>query len=532
MIIGKRKKRRLRIKNEFGLNPEQCIGMGSCRDRFDEISIYWNEVKGGKSQEVIDENTWRDMEMDEIFLRINHTRSFVGEQILFARLHEISAGHLNEKQLQFFVSEEKLRINLEERLMGIGKMRDDYYLPMVLCNPEICRMRYGIIYHILQALLLLFLFADIVSQNAFFIIMTMIIGIVNLYVYLFTKNKYEALMFSLGSVRQIILFCDRAVAERKLSETFPTEELEESLKEVKKLLYLIGSFQVRRNYYFMGDLGGTLLDYLMGITLYDVSMFHHVIKLLNGRQEDILRLYEFAGEIDMAISIASYRKSLPCWCVPDFSECKKIVAMNIAHPLVAEPIRNDILIDNNIILTGANASGKSTFMKALAINVILAETINTAIATLFSIPPKLLVMSSVTFKDDIVTGESYYIREINQMKKMIGVLRDDMPVLFVIDEIFKGTNSRERVVASQAVLWYLNRVNAFVVVATHDTELAELLKDMYQCYYFNSDIKNGTVLFDYKLHRGINSKTNAIALLKLMEFPAEIIYMAEDNLRG
>lgn len=223
MIIGKRKKRRLRIKNEFGLNPEQCIGMGSCRGRLDEINIYWNEVKGGKSEEVIDENTWRDMEMDEIFLRVNHTRSFVGEQILFARLHEISAGHLNEKQLQFFASEEKLRINFEERLMGIGKMRDDYYLPMVLCNPEICKMRYGIIYHILQALLLLFLFADIVSQNAFFIIMTMIICIVNLCVYLFTKNKYEALMFSLGSVRQIILFCDRAVAEKKLSETFPTE---------------------------------------------------------------------------------------------------------------------------------------------------------------------------------------------------------------------------------------------------------------------------------------------------------------------
>ena len=183
------------------------------------------------------------------------------------------------------------------------------------------------------------------------------------------------------------------------------------------------------------------------------------------------------------------------------------------------------------MLTGANASGKSTFMKAIAVNIILAQTINTASANRFVIPYNLIIMSSMSLRDDIETGESYYLREINQLKKMIESINETKATLILIDEILKGTNSVERVAASYGVLEYLCHKNAFVVVATHDISLVELVKDRYKCYYFGSEIIDGEIKLDYKLHQGINSTSNAIKLLEITGFPQEIITLSMEQIK-
>ena len=154
-----------------------------------------------------------------------------------------------------------------------------------------------------------------------------------------------------------------------------------------------------------------------------------------------------------------------------------------------------------MVLTGANASGKSTFMKAVAINVILAQTINTCVAKNMKMPA-IQVMTSMALRDDVLkTGE---------------------PMLFVIDEILKGTNTRERLAASNAILSYMVQKQGFLLIATHDLELVYALKNRYDTYYFDSQVREKDIVFPYKIRRGIVGKTNAIDLMELLDFPEEI----------
>ena len=156
----------------------------------------------------------------------------------------------------------------------------------------------------------------------------------------------------------------------------------------------------------------------------------------------------------MEIAIASFRKSLPQWCCPSLQSDGAISVEEIRHPLMADAIPNDFVLKKGVVLTGANASGKSTFMKAVAINVILAQTINTCVAKNMKMPA-IQVMTSMALRDDVLQGESYYMREIKYLKRMLDELKTGEPMLFVIDEILKGTNTRERLAASNAILSYM-----------------------------------------------------------------------------
>ena len=168
---------------------------------------------------------------------------------------------------------------------------------------------------------------------------------------------------------------------------------------------------------------------------------------------------------------------------------------------MADAIPNDFVLKKGVVLTGANASGKSTFMKAVAINVILAQTINTCVAKNMKMPA-IQVMTSMALRDDVLQGESYYMREIKYLKRMLDELETGEPMLFVIDEILKGTNTRERLAASNAILSYMVQKQGFLLIATHDLELVYALKNRYDTYYFDSQVHEKDIVFPYKIRRG------------------------------
>lgn len=140
--------------------------------------------------------------------------------------------------------------------------------------------------------------------------------------------------------------------------------------------------------------------------------------MVDGKQEQIMALYEYAGRIDMGIAVASFRVSLPYYCKPcilskhlegvvdgnsrGLLTCSEAIGLDVkglAHPLIRDAVPNDFELKERALITGANASGKSTFMKALAINVILAQTIHTCTAKEFSMPP-VSVITSMSPRDD------------------------------------------------------------------------------------------------------------------------------------
>lgn len=337
-------------------------------------------------------------------------------------------------------------------------------------------------------------------------------------------------MHSLSSVGMILQFCDKLLKNSEQAELLGANELKSDILELNKLAKRVGNYQGRKYAASSGDMGSVLQDYIMGITLYDVSMFNHMMKVVDKKRDEIWKLYCLIGDIDMGISIASFRESIPQYCIPKFvlnqTTGTFIKVKDIYHPLIEGCISNDFEMTSNSLITGANASGKSTFMKTIALNVILAQTVHTCTATEIQVP-NLAVMTSMALRDDVMSGESYYIREIKYLKRMIDLSDQGIPVLCIIDEILKGTNTKERIAASEAILKYFSKSNSLVMVASHDTELIEKMRSQYDSYYFESQILESDIQFDYHIHKGIGGNVNAIALLRCFGYPKEITSMAK-----
>ena len=346
-------------------------------------------------------------------------------------------------------------------------------------------------------------------------------------IYAVSKEKYESYLYALSSVKQLVQVAKMLVSRPEWKEVFAAEELNKNVRELEKVSRMIGSFQWKKSAAFTGDAMDILRDYIIGATLWDITEFGRIAAQITGKREQLLFLYEFVGKVDMEISVLSFRESLPYYCVPEFVKENSIQMEQVYHPLLRHPVSNNFTLDKGCIITGANATGKSTFIKAVAVNAILAQTIQTCAAEKFCMP-HMRVLTSMSVRDDILAGESYYIREAKNLKRIVAAADENTPVLCMIDEILRGTNTKERLAAAYAVLSYLAEKNCITVAATHDMELLERLQDVYACYYFKSEFKNHEILFDYQIHAGANVNQNAIQLLKYLGFPDEILSLAHE----
>lgn len=252
------------------------------------------------------------------------------------------------------------------------------------------------------------------------------------------------------------------------------------------------------------------------------------MKWLENKRESYLQLFEEIGRLDAAISIASFRKSLPFYTEPEFHSERSVHMEEMYHPLIEEPVSNSMDWSRNCIITGSNASGKSTWIKAVAINLILAQTICTCTAKRFQMHPGQ-IMTSMAVRDDIMKGESYFLKEMKYLRRMLESFSEEKLTICIIDEILKGTNTKERIAASKAILDYMQRQNCLVMVASHDYELTVLLEGTYENYHFTERIGEDDIYFDYRLYPGAVTSGNAIKLLKFMKFPEEIVTEAKQQ---
>ncbi|HEU5174927.1 MAG TPA: hypothetical protein VFT96_09255, partial [Gemmatimonadaceae bacterium] len=235
-------------------------------------------------------------------------------------------------------------------------------------------------------------------------------------------------------------------------------------------------------------------------------------------------LFEAIGYLDVVQSIAAWRATLPVWCTPQFTEARKHLAVDgLVHPLVADAVGNALDVDGtSVLITGSNMSGKSTFIRALGVNAVLAQSFHTACATRWC-GPMLHVRTSIARSDSVMDGKSYYLAEVESVGELVHAKATGRQHLFLLDEIFRGTNTTERVAAGAAVLSYLTRGDDLVVVATHDLEVIDLLGDAYESYHFREHVEDGALTFDYRIRRGASSTRNAIALLAAMRFPEQLV---------
>lgn len=238
--------------------------------------------------------------------------------------------------------------------------------------------------------------------------------------------------------------------------------------------------------------------------------------------------YDYVANIDNHYAVALWQETLDEYTIPEKTKDDNISFENLTHPLISHAVPNSLKINEHILLTGSNASGKSTFMKAIALNILLSQTIHTATASKFIYKPGLVYTSMVN-QDDITSGDSYFMSEVKSIKRLFDIKSTDEIYVF-IDEIFKGTNTTERIAASESVLTYLNQLNNYrVIAATHDIELSNLLDHIYTNYHFNESISDDEISFDFKIKPGKADTRNAIELLRIMNFPDKIYVRAKST---
>ena len=281
-----------------------------------------------------------------------------------------------------------------------------------------------------------------------------------------------------------------------------------------------------------GDLFDLLNEYIGAYFLIEIRTYYAILNEVEHHIDDLRSLYLLIGELDALQSVASFRIDLPNYVEPELLSMSVFIELREGkHPLLAEPVPNSIMIEKKgIFVTGSNMAGKSTFLRTVATNCILAQTIFTCYASGYR-GGFFKVMSSINIIDQLEQGKSYYLREAERLLHIINALDNEVPCLCIIDDLLLGTNSAERINASVEILDYLCQRNAVTIVTSHDIELARMLQDVYENYHFSYSCDESGLHFDYSIKNGISSTKNAIRLMGMLGYPQEIVDQAEARLR-
>lgn len=519
--INSKKKLRKRLLDSYGKDPSSNFDFEIWGSAYD----YWDLKQfNEKIQYFIDDTTWNDLDMDNIFKRLNSCLTSIGDELLFATLREPqkTCAPLEKREIliNFFQTHPKERLEIQVILAKLGKANYNG-ISSLIYDSHLKTLSNPIIFSILTLLPLLSIpvaFFSIIAGILFFFILCIINGII----YYIFKKEISKNLLTLRYLSGMLRCCNR------LFKIDAPEALKNYFIDLKKDYTPFKSLESKLSGIMVG--GSTDMDiiaeYIRIITLYDLRTYNKTIALVSKNQENFHQLYKDLGELDMALSIASFRDSLPYTVTPDFKEGLDVWGEEIYHPLLKDPVSNTIHFDKNSLITGSNASGKSTFVKALAINALLAQTIYTCTASKFSLGFSLTV-TSMAVRDDIMAGDSYFMSEIKSLKRVLELV-SHFPCLCFIDEILKGTNTIERIGASASILNYLNQKNCLCLIASHDIELTNILDNAYRNYHFRENITENEISFDYTLYEGPSQTRNAIALLNYLNFDKKIVDTAKE----
>lgn len=490
-------------------------------DELEHISQFFR--KREKEGFYVDDITWNDLDMDRIFALINQSISPIGDEYLYEILRKLvfEEEELKERQrlLEFFSEKEMERHKVQALLAGIRKPGNVSVYEAVSVTKEVEIQGKGFQIVMCGAFFLSLLFFAAMPSPGIFCFLG--ICILNIITYFMRKQDIDLYLTSFRCVIQL-LEAQKNLEKLKIPELASyMEEGKRCRKELRT--FQKGSFLVLEQSSTGGGMEGLIMDYIRMLTHIDLIKFSTMMKAMQEHQEEILGLMKIFGYLDGMISIASFRVSLPYYSIPELEMAGKayLKVENLYHPLLSHPVANSIEAENGILVTGSNASGKSTFLKNIAVNTILAQTIYTVTASEYQ-APYFKVMTSMALRDDLERGESYFIVEIRSLKRILDETEKEGCLLCIIDEVLRGTNTIERIGASSRILAGLDREHVLPFAATHDIELSYILEDLYENYHFEEEVKEHEVVFNYLLKKGRVTTRNAIRLLEMTGYPENL----------
>lgn len=518
----KRKKAVMRkIRRIYGQVPEREYETGD----IERISLYFRRKQSQGF--CIDDITWNDLDMDRIFMLVNQTVSSPGEDVLYDMMRRplFSEEEVQEREklIGFFAEETEKREKLQYLLSSVGKTRLGSLSETVLAISKAPRVNTKI--HIFMLILLLLaLFIAVPASPLYGFFLFLVLGVVNMMIYYASKD-YKLIEMYLDSFVSLL----RMLSAADKMETVDWEQTRKQMDAIrdgkkafaglrKKAVFLTGKNDGT------GDFLQAILDYVRMVFHVDILAYNSILREVGNKTDKIIEMIDNMGELDAAISIASFREILPLKCRPIFTSGQEVClgTEDLYHPLISEPVANSITARGGVLVTGSNASGKSTFLKNIAINSILAQTICTCTAASYR-APFLKVMTSMALRDDLSGGESYFIVEIKSLKRILDESRKKEPLLCIIDEVLRGTNTIERIAASSRILKELGRPHVLSFAATHDIELSYILNGIYENYHFEEEVLEKEVVFNYLLKPGRATTRNAIRLLEMLGYDEALV---------
>ncbi len=480
----------------------------------------------------LDDITWNDLGMDGLFQRMNLALSATGEEYLYHTLRSLQLEEEPLKHLEEVAGywkkepDRRVRIQLIMRKLGhTGKYSLYEYLENLdALGERNCRASLLTDFLFLPFLGLLWVN---VSVGVLGIAGLMVFNILS---YFKQKREIEPYVVSFAYVLRLLEACGQLQKQKIPVLKREWEEMERHLAALSALR--------RRSFWILawgrnaGPASGNplevLFDYVRMVFHVDLIQFHRMLAAVRRHREEIDALIGIVGFVETSVCVLAFRESLKeGYCVPEFSEKLCFQMEEGYHPLLQAPVKNGILVERGVLLTGSNASGKSTFLKTAALSAVMAQTIHTCAASRYK-SAMFRVYSSMALRDDLCGGESYYIVEIKALKRILDSAGHGKgPVLCFVDEVLRGTNTVERIAASAQILDALGGRGILCFAATHDIELTELLEDSFDNYHFQEEVREGDVVFDYKLLAGRALTRNAIQLLGLLGYDDAVIRRAD-----
>lgn len=466
----------------------------------------------------INDGTWKDLDLDEIYTQMNGTKSGVGDYCLYTMLRQPT---LCKEQLQRRLEimnwakaypEERDRA-LRALSHASKRYRSDITQPFL--SPYPLPQNRLIVYILWLGMIASFLLVPMWTV-AIFPFMLFLACSSFYYFYLHKKLEHH--------LDPLVYMVEQVDALHRLSKCsldhLPT--MKTQIDEMSQRLKLI---QKKSALGYFEETAGLL----NAITHQESRYYERYANFFHQHEEEIITGLRLVGSLDACIAATGYAGRMHANMTIVWNQHKTLYAKAMIHPLVEGCVANDVNLRKNQILTGSNATGKSTYLKMIALNALLAQSFGMVFAKSYE-ACFYRIATSMSIHDHMEKGESTFVAEGKSLKYLLDLGSDTIPALCVIDEILRGTNTLDRISASAVILHEFTNRNACCLIATHDIELTQLLRQDYDCAHFSEQMKDGLMQFDYRLHPGVTTTRNAIDLLTVFHYDQALVKQARNAL--
>jgi hypothetical protein len=530
-----RRSRLARIRAEWSKPRDRVRRMDAIRQS------HRSRLAAFGSSASLDERTWVDLNLDDVFAAVDRTESTLGQHALYHRLRSAPLAD-NLASFEALVTLIGKDVPTRERTqMALARLQDPQgYDLWWLAQPGALDVP---LWHVIFPVLTVSALAVLLVGGVWLRSLPLVVAAigVNVAVSIVTVRRTSATasafrqLAPLIATAQALQFLDgddiRPIVGAIRVEVAHVVRLKTIARWVSNNPLML-SLDATWLGTAISDLVSVVYEYLNLALLFDATAIYVGARQLHANGTRLLRVITAIGDIDAAVGVASFRAGTDGWIKPRFNQPDAPVRLaDIRHPLVAEAVANSIRLrpPQGVLVTGSNMSGKSTFLRTVGVSAVLAQTIHTCLATLYE-APVWNVRSCIGRADDLLAGKSYYLVEVEALLALVRASGGPGPAphLFLLDELFRGTNAVERIAAGAAVLRELTVNDSgfkphIVLAATHDGELVELMRDTYAAVHFGDATGPEGLVFDHRLLPGPATTRNAITLLHLQGAPDSLV---------